>query len=141
MHIWRKLAVAIIAGALLAGTGIGSALADPIRSPHAVNFTLTCDGTQLTVVSANEPTASIQVVGSTTTLVATDATLTTTYTDPQTGATVTEVQSVVYGAAHGNATGIEKRLVTCTNTITVQDPNVGLVTVALTGQFIFAPHV
>jgi hypothetical protein len=139
MKTLRKLAIAFVASALLAGAGISSAFADPIQGRNAISFNVTCGGEQFTVVSASEPAASIQVVGRTTTLVATDATLTTTYTNPQTGEPVTEIQSVVSGAGHGDATGVGRRLTTCTDTITVQDANVGLITTTLVGTFIFAP--
>ena len=139
MQTLRRFVATMVVGALLAVSSVGAAFADPTHGRNTISFNLSCGGEQFTVVSANEPTASVQVVGSTSTLVATNAMLTTTYTDPQTGETVTETQSIVYGAGHGQAAGLAQRLTVCTNTIIVQDPNVGPITVTLIGTFIFTP--
>jgi hypothetical protein len=61
-------------------------------------------------VSLSKPAAAVQLVGSTSILVGTDALLTTTYTDPQTGQPVATAQPIVYGAGHGHANGVQGRL-------------------------------
>ena len=133
-----RLAVAVAAGAVLAGVGAGPALADATDGHNAVHFDLTCGGEQFTVVSPSEPAAAVQLAGSTSILVGTDALLTTTYTDPQTAQPVTTTQHVIYGAGHGDANGVQGRLLDCTNTIVVNDPDLGPITITLVGQFILA---
>ncbi|MFN8456592.1 MAG: hypothetical protein U0401_18310 [Anaerolineae bacterium] len=135
MSTLQKFVFTIMMVAVLAMANIGLALADPINNPHAVHFVLTCDGQEFTVVSANEPTPTIHIVGETNTLIATEATLNTTFTDPQTGETITDSFTKVFGAGHGQAQGLQKRLITCTNTIIVDDPDVGPVTLELIATF------
>jgi acyl-coenzyme A synthetase/AMP-(fatty) acid ligase len=48
-------------------------------------------------------------------------------------------QHVVYGAGHGNASGVRDRILDCTNTIVVTDSDVGPITITLAAQFILAP--
>ena len=85
------------------------------------------------------PPAAAQLVGSTSILVGTDTLLTTIYTDPQTGQPVAITQHVVYGAGHGDANGLQDRLLNCTNTIVVTDPDLGLITITLVARFILVP--
>jgi hypothetical protein len=134
-----RLAVATAAGVVLAGVGASPALADATDGRNAVHFNLTCGGEQFGVVSPSEPAAAVQLIGSTSILVGTDALLTTTYTDPQTGQPVATTQHVVYGAGHGDANGVQGRLLHCTNTIVVDDPDLGPITITLVAQFILAP--
>jgi hypothetical protein len=129
----------LAAGLALAGAVVSPALADATGGNNAVHFNLTCGGEQFTVVSPSEPAATVQLAGSTRILVGTDALLTTSYTDPQTGQPVTTTQHVVYGAGHGNANGVQDRILDCTNTIVVNDPDVGPITITLVAQFILAP--
>ena len=135
MHALWRLASAVALVLLLAG-GAGTALADPINSPKAVPFAITCGGERLSIISPNEPTSSLLVVGETTVGVATVATLTTTYTDPQSGATMTDVQTFVYGSGHGKAQGLQGTLTSCSETVVVEDPVVGPITVTLAGNFL-----
>jgi hypothetical protein len=123
----------------LAGTVVSPALADAAGGSNAVHFTLTCGGEQFIVVSPSEPAAAVQLVGSTSVLIGTDALLTTSYTDPQTGQLVTTTQHVVYGAGHGNANGVQDRILDCTNTTVVNDPEVRPITITLAARFILAP--
>lgn len=134
-----RLAVATAASVVLVGVGASSALADATGGRNAVHFNLTCGGEQFSVVSPSEPAAAVQLVGSTSILVGTDALLTTTYTDPQTGRPVVTTQHIVYGAGHGDANGVQGRLLDCTNTIVVNDPNLGPITITLVARFILAP--
>ena len=133
------LVLALTAGVLTAGATVGPALADATGGRNAVHFTVSCGGEQFTVVSPSEPSAAVQIVGSTSILVGTDALLTTSYTDPQTGQSITTTQHVVYGAGHGNANGVQDRLLDCTNTIVVEDPDLGPITITLIAEFILAP--
>lgn len=52
---------------------------------------------------------------------------------------MTDIQHLVFGAGHGNADGFQDRMVDCTNTIVISDPDVGPITLTLVGQFILAP--
>lgn len=135
-----RFVVAIAVVAVMSISGVGLALADPISNPLAVHFALTCGGQEFIVVSANEPTATIHIVGETSMLVVTEATLTTTFTDPQTGETVTDSLTVIFGAGHGEAEGLQGSLTTCTHTLVVEDPVVGPVTFDLTGTFLMTPN-
>jgi hypothetical protein len=132
MQLLRKLVWAAIAGGFLAGGSAGAAFADPIGGQLAVPLTLTCGESVLTVVSPNEPAATLQVIGTTYVLVATEATRIITYVDPQTGLPVTETLHVVFGAGNEQATGLQPKLTTCTSNGTVQDPNLGDVTYTIT---------
>jgi hypothetical protein len=87
----------------------------------------------------SEPAAAVRLAGSTSVLIGTDALLTTSYTDPQTGQLVTTTQHVVYGAGHGNANGVQDRILDCTNTTVVNDPEVRPITITLAARFILAP--
>jgi hypothetical protein len=139
MAILRQSVVSVAVAGLLVSSGIGAALADPTRGRQAISASLACAGEELAVVSANEPTPTLQVTSTTSVLIATDGTLTITYVDPQTDQPVTEVQHQVFGAGHGDAAGLETKLITCDRTVTVQDPNLGAVTLRLTGTFILTP--
>ena len=55
------------------------------------------------------------------------------------GQVVSDTQHFVYGAGHGNAHGTQNRVLTCTHTDVLDDPDVGPITVDLVGQFILAP--
>jgi hypothetical protein len=134
-----RLAIAVAAGLALAGAVASPALADATGGSNTVHFNLTCRGEQFTVVSPSEPAAAVQLAGRTSILIGTDALLTTSYANPQTGQPVITTQHVVYGAGHGNANGVRDRILDCTNTIVVNDPDVGPVTITLAAQFILAP--
>ena len=140
MHQILRFVVAIAVVAVVSTSGVGMALADPINNPLAVHFALTCGGQEFTVVSANEPTATVHIVGETDTLVATEATLVTTFTDPQTGETVTDSLTAIFGAGNGEVEGLQGSLTTCTHTLIVEDPDVGPVTFELTGTFVMTPN-
>lgn len=140
MSTLQKFVSAIVMVAVLAVANIGPALADPIKNPNAVHFALTCGGQEFTVVSANEPTATIHIVGETKVLVATEATLITTFTDPQTGETITDSFTQIFGAGHGQAQGLQENLITCTHTLVVEDPDVGPVTFDLIATFMKTPN-
>src|SRR5918911_42443 len=128
MTILLRFGVAMAVLGLLVSSGIGVALAGPAPGRPALSATLTCAGEELTVVSANEPTPTLQVTSNTSVLIGIDGTLTITYLDPQTGHLVTEVQHKVFGAGHGEADGLQTKVITCDRTFTVQDPTVGTVT-------------
>lgn len=140
MYQILRFIVAIALVAVISAFGVGTTLADPLNDPLAVHFALTCGGQEFTVVSANEPTATVHIVGETDMLVATEATLVTTFTDPQTGATITDSHTTIFGAGNGEAEGLQGSLTTCTHTLIVEDPDVGPVTLALTATFIMTPH-
>ena len=140
MHQRLRLVVAIAVVAVMSTSGAGLALADPISNPLAVHFALTCGGQEFTVVSANEPTATVHIVGETYMLVATEATLTITFTDPQTGEIVTDSHTTIFGAGNGEAEGLQGSLTTCTHTLIVDDPVVGPVTFDLTATFLMTPN-
>lgn len=140
MSTLRKFVFAIVMVAVLAVANIGPALADPIKNPIALHAVLTCDGQEFTVVSPNEPTASVHIVGETNMLVATEATIITTFTDPQTGETITNSFTVIYGAGHGQAQGLQGSLITCTRNLVVEDPDVGPVTIDVSVTFMKAPN-
>jgi len=91
-----RLAVVTAAGVVLAGAGASPALADAIDGCKAVHFNLTCGGEQFSVVSPSERAAAVQLAGSTGVLVGTDALLTTSHTDAQTGQPVATTQHIVY---------------------------------------------
>jgi hypothetical protein len=59
------------------------------------------------VVSPSEPAAAVQLADSTGVLVGTDALLTTSHTNPQTGQPFATTQHIVYGAGHSNANGLK----------------------------------
>ena len=139
MTILLRFGVAMAVLGLLGSSSIGVALADPTRGRQAISATLTCAGEELAVVSANEPTPTLQVTSNTSVLIGIDGTLTITYLDPQTGHLVTEVQHKVFGAGHGEADGLQTKVITCDRTFTVQDPTVGTVTASLTGTFVLTP--
>lgn len=139
MPALRRAVVAALTSALLAAVSASPAFSDPTRAPHAVSGTFTCDSEQLTVVSANEPTPTLHVIAATSVLIATDATVTVAFVDPQTGEPVTTTQQTVFGAGHGQAQGLQSKLITCDNTFTVQDPDLGTVAFAVTGTFLLTP--
>lgn len=140
MSTLRKFVVAVMMVVALAIASIGPALADPINNPLAFHFTLTCGGQEFTVVSANEPTATVRIVGETNMLVATEATVVTTFTDPQTGETITDSHTTIFGAGNGEAEGLQGSLTTCTHTLIVEDPDVGPVTIVVIGTFMMTPN-
>jgi hypothetical protein len=100
---------------------------------------LACDGVNLTLVSANEPTPSLHVIGDTGVFVATSAHLELRFVDPATGQTVTEITDVVYAAGHGHALGVQDDLTTCTDTEIVDDPVVGPITATLVATLAARP--
>ena len=140
MHQILRFVVAIAVVAVVSTSGVGMALADPINNPLAVHFALTCGGQEFTVVSANEATATVHIVGETDMLVATEATLVITFTDPQTGETVTDSLTAIFGAGNGEAEGLQGNLTTCTHTLIVEDSDVGPVTFELTATFLMTPN-
>jgi hypothetical protein len=133
-----RLVATIGAGILVAGVPVTAANADATTGHNAVHFTLTCAGEQFVVVSPSEPAAAVQIVGTSSVLVGTDALLTTSYTDPQTGRLVTNTQHIVYGAGHGNANGTQDRAIHCVDTVVVNDPDVGPITITLLATFLLA---
>jgi hypothetical protein len=131
------LAAAAALGSL--GLGLTPASADPVRGHNAVPLTLTCNGVELMLVSANEPTPTIHVIGESTVLVATAAHLELSFVDPATGQTITEVTDVVYGSGHGAANDAQRNLTTCTSTQVIEDPAVGTITATLTATVAIRP--
>jgi hypothetical protein len=134
-----RLVATIGVGILLVGVPVSAANADATAGHNAVHFTLTCAGEKFAVVSPSEPAAAVQIVGISSVLVGTDALLTTTYTDPQTGQLVTNTQHIVYGAGHGSANGTQDRAIHCADTTVVNDPDVGPITITLLATFLLAP--
>jgi hypothetical protein len=135
---WRWATVAIVGVVLLVGAAAPAA-ADATGGRHAVTFNLSCGGVDVTVVTPSSAAATAQVIDGSGTLVATDITITLTFTDPRTGNQVTEVEYLTYGAGHGQAGGLQDRLVTCTQDFTINDPDVGPIAVMFEGSFYFAP--
>lgn len=136
--LWKLAGTALLALLLAAGTG--EAMADPLNSPQAVPFEITCNGERLSVISPSEPSSALQVVGENTVGIATVITLTTTFIDPQSGEPVSDVQTVVYGPGHGGAQGLQGRLTPCEETVIIDDPSLGTVTVVFAGDFLLTPR-
>lgn len=140
MRVLWKLAAAALIAMLLTFAGTGKAMADPINSPKALPFAVTCEGERLNVISPSEPSSALLIEGENTVGIGTVVTLTTTYIDPQSGEPVTDVQTVMYGPGHGAARGVQGKLTRCTETVIIEDPALGTVTVVFAGDFLLTPR-
>ena len=133
--------IGVLSLAILAlGVRSAPAYADPLNSPQAVFFGITCEGERFSVVSPNEPAANLLIIGETTVGVATVASVTTTFTDPQTGELVSLVQEVVFGPGHGQAQGVAGKLTHCSETVVTEDADLGTITAVLEGDFLLTPR-
>jgi len=119
--------------------GVGIASADPINSKDAQILRFECGGEQLTVATIIQNAAVVgNLVGSTGNFVGTHFFATFTYTDPETGEQVTGTFDDPIG--EGPKTGLQEDLITCTNTRTVQKPELGPVTIHLTVTGFLTPR-
>jgi hypothetical protein len=131
------LAAAMAITALLA---VGIASADPINSKNAQTFTLDCAGGQsVTVVFVLQNAAVVtNVVGTTENFVGTSFTGTATYTDPETGQSVTE--PILFHPGSGQKEGLQDSLTTCNGSFIFVHPDLGDVTVDLQITGFFTPR-
>jgi len=139
-RVCKVVVVVLVMSALLLSAS-RTALADPVNGANAASFTLTCGNQTITVVTPSANAAIAQVIGTTSVGVATEVNVSLTFIDPDTGQPVTTTQTVIYGAGHGKAQGLQNRLTTCSSTFTFEDPEVGTVTVTLSvTQFLTPPR-
>jgi hypothetical protein len=124
--------------AIVAVLAVGMASADPVNSKKAPIVTLTCGGEQVRVTFLLNPSAIFNVVDTTGSFVLTGGEGTATFTDPETGEVVEEPIDFTIG--QGKKTGLQDSLTTCTTTITVEDPEVGPVTLDFTFTGFFTPR-
>ncbi len=125
--------------AITAVLAVGVASADPVNSKNAQTITLDCGGEQVTVVTLfNNRAAVVNVVGTTGNMVLTQIAGTATFTDPETGEVVKE--PILDRVGQGQKKGLQGSLTTCDTIITFEDPEVGTVTLNLTGTGFFTPR-
>ena len=124
--------------AIVAVLAAGTASADPVNSKKVLISTFDCGGEQVTVTVLLNPSSIIGVVGTTSNFVLTGADGTATFTDPDTGLVVEE--EFVETIGKGEKGGLERSLTTCDTTITLEDPEVGTVTVDFTFTGFFTPR-
>ena len=125
--------VVLVLAILVMGPASG-ALADPTNGTHKERFPVTCAGTTYQVVGGKG--AAAQVEDSQDVLVPAAFVQVSSWTDPDTGEPVNQVDAFTVG--QGNRTGQQGRLITCTYTATFDDPEVGAVMVNGTVKGFFA---
>jgi hypothetical protein len=137
--MWRALLLAVVM-AIMALLTVGIASADPINSKNAQTFTLDCGGGQsATVVFVLQNAAVVNnVVGTTENFVGTSFTGTATYTDPETGQSVTE--PIFFHPGSGQKEGLQDSLTACDGSISFVEPDLGDVTVDLQITGFFTPR-
>ena len=127
----KRVALVFAMASIITALGVGMGSADPINSKNVQTFQLDCGGEQITVVTIFQNDAVVaNIEGSTGNFVVTRLSGTFTYTDPQTGEEVTEPFDLPIG--NGSKAGLEEDLISCTTLRTVQDPELGTLTVHLT---------
>ena len=136
----RTLMVCVLAAtmAIVAVLAAGMASADPVNSKNVEIVTFNCGGEQLTVTYLLNPSSIIGVVGTTSNFVLTGGEGTATFTDPDTELEV--VEPFVYRVGQGQRTGQEGSLTTCDTSFSVEDPELGPVTVDATFTGFFTPR-
>ena len=135
----RRAVLLAAVTAIVAVLAAGMASADPVNSKNAQIFTIDCGGEQVTVASNFKNSAVVvNVVGTTGNFVATRVEGTATFTDPDTEEMVEEEFVATIGK--GKKKGLQGSLTTCDTTITLEDPEVGTVTVDFTFTGFFTPR-
>jgi hypothetical protein len=120
---------------LLLGNWASPARADPINGTHKEVFPITCEGETFLVVGGVG--APAQVVDGQDVLIPAVFVQESSWTDPQTGEVVTQIDA--FSVGQGKRTGQQDDQITCTYTATFQDPEVGAVMVKGSVTGFFAP--
>ena len=135
----RRTILMVATMAIATVLAVGVASADPVKSKNAQTITLDCGGEQLTVVTLfTNRAAVVNVVGTTGNMVLTQIAGTATFTDPETREVV--VEPFLDRIGQGQKKGLQGSLTTCDTIITFEDPEVGTVTLDLTGTGFFTPR-
>ena len=125
--------------AIVAVLAVGMASADPVNSKKAPIVTLNCGGEQVRVTFLLNPSVVFNVVDTTGNFVLTRVEGTETITDPVTGEVISEVE-FDETIGKGEKKGLQGSLTTCETTLTIEDPEVGTVTVDFTFTGFFTPR-
>lgn len=137
----RKLFVAFLVTVIMAVTTISPAFADSIRGPNVQGPGVWYCGNEVLVISSPSLQATnAQVRTDNSIWIVESMTLTFTYVDPQTGTPASFSQTFTGGPAHGEATGVQGKLVTCTGHGSFADPQLGTVTVDGVAQVFQTPR-
>jgi len=125
--------------AIVAVLAVGMASADPVNSKKAPIVTFDCGGEQVRVTFLLNPSVVFNVVDTTGNFVLTRVEGTETITDPVTGEVISEVE-FDETIGKGEKKGLQGSLTTCETTLTIEDPEVGTVTVDFTFTGFFTPR-
>ncbi|CAA9425355.1 MAG: hypothetical protein AVDCRST_MAG01-01-2552 [uncultured Rubrobacteraceae bacterium] len=125
--------------AIVAVLAVGMASADPVNSKNAQILTFDCGGEEVTVATLfNNRAVVFNVVDTTGNFVITRVEGTATFTEPETGEMVKE--EFVEPIGKGKKRGLGRSLTTCDTTFSIENPELGTITLDLTFTGFFTPR-
>ena len=127
----KRIVLTVTAAAIMSVLAVGVALADPINSKKAIEFTVTCGGESFEVVEPFGAGGAVHILGETTNFVVKEIT----FTAFKPGTDVV-LDSVTFDT--GKKVGLEDKLVTCTRErFSATDPELGEIDILAEAKVLF----